>query len=132
MKRKMIVMVVALLMLAPIVLSPAKAQAAVMSAAGSCFMTPTGKSVSFGGNTFSSDDEDVISITVILQEKRGGVWYEIARISSSEKDTDYVSVSDTVTVSGGYYYKATSTHYTKTGSNESTAYGYTSECWINS
>lgn len=130
MKRKMIVVVVALLLLTSVVFPISEARAATKEAGGSCFMTPTGKSVEFGGTTSSGDDEDEIRITAILYEQRNGTWHEISRVSKTKYDTDFVSASKTVTVSGGHYYKVTCTHYTRTGSIESTSNGQTSSCWI--
>lgn len=130
MKRKMVVLVVALLMLASVALPISEARAAIMNADGYCFISPSGKSVSFGGSTSSAGDEDEIRVTVVLYEKRSGKWYEIARVSKTDYDTDYVEKSTTITVSGGYYYKATSSHYTRTGTVTCSSSGSTSECWI--
>lgn len=130
MKRKMIVVVAALLLLTSVAFPIAEARAATMEAGGSCFMTPTGKSVEFGGTTSSGDDEDVIRITAILYEQRNGTWHEVARVSKTKYNNYFVSASKSVTVSGGHYYKVTSTHYVKTGSNESTSHGHTSSYWI--
>ncbi len=132
MKKKMVISMALLLLLAAIVFPAAEARAAMRDAGGSSYLTPTGKSVQFGGTTSASDDEDVIKVTVVLHEKRDGSWHEIARTSKTRENTDYVSTSKTVTVSGGHYYKVTSTHYTKTGSVECTSYGESSSYWINS
>lgn len=130
MKRKMIVLAAALLLLVLISLPISEARAAVMNAGGYSFLSPSGKSVSFGGSTSSGGDEDEIRVTVILYEKRSGSWYEIARVSKTDYDTDYVEKSTTVSVAGGHYYKVTSSHYTRTGTVTSTSSGSTSEYWI--
>lgn len=132
MKKRVVLFLAVLLLLASVCWPVARARAAIMAAAGSCFMTPIGKSINYGGTTSSAQDEDVIRVTVILKEQRNGTWQEIARISKELEDTDYVSTSDTVTVSGGHYYKVFSTHYTKTGTVESTSSGHTSSYWIDS
>lgn len=130
MRNRFTLLLAVLLLFVAIVLPVSETFAAVKNAGGNCFIGPTGKSVSYGGSTSSADDEDEIQVTVILYEKRSGKWYEIGRLSRTDYDTDYVSVSTTVTVTGGHYYKVTSTHYTRTGTTESNSSGSTGEYWI--
>ena len=86
------------------------AMAATRQADGTCSLTNTGRNVVFDGESSSSQIEDEIGVTVVLWEKRGTVWYQIARASKSLMNTDYVYVSGTKTVEGGHYYKVTGTH----------------------
>lgn len=86
------------------------ALAATRQAGGSCYMSNTGRSVSFSGYSESAQAEDTIGITVILWEQRGTTWYEVARASSQLRNTDYADASGTKTVDGGHYYKVTGTH----------------------
>ncbi len=130
MKKNMVISMALLLLLAAIVFPAAEARAAVRNADGFCYLSPSGKSVSFGGSTSSSHDEDEIKVTVILYEKRLLGWREIARLSATDYNTDHVSVSTTTTVSGGHYYKVSSTHYAKTGTVESSSSCSTAEYWI--
>lgn len=130
MKKKIIAMAAVLLLLASVALPISETHAAVMNADGYCFISPTGKSVSFGGSTASSHDEDEIRVTVVLYEKRLLGWHEIARLSATDYDTDYVSVSTTTNVSGGHYYKVSSSHYARTGTIESSSSCSTAEYWI--
>ena len=106
------------------------ALAATRQAGGRCYMNNTGRSVSFGGYSTSAQTEDSIGITVILWEKRGTTWHEVARASNKLKDADFVAASGNKTVDGGHYYKVTGTH---TSSKNGTSYSVTSETsskWI--
>ena len=106
------------------------ALAATRQAGGSCYMSNTGRSVSFSGYSESAQAEDTIGITVILWEQRGTTWYEVARASSQLRNTDYADASGTKTVEGGHYYKVTGTH---TSSKNGISYSVTSETssrWI--
>ena len=130
MKKKMVISMALLLLLAAIVFTVAEARAAMMDATGSCSMTHVGKSVTFSGRTSSTDDEDIIRVTITLQEKRGSTWYGISSKTKTEHDSDFVSTSKTYTVTGGYYYRVYATHYAKTGDVESTANSWTTSVWI--
>ncbi len=104
--------------------------AATRQASGYCFMNNSGRNVSFGGYSSSAQTEDTIGVTVILWEKRGTKWYEIARASDQLPNTDYVDASGTKTVEGGHFYKVTGIH---TSSKNGTGYSTTSttaERWI--
>ena len=106
------------------------ALAITRQAGGSCYMKNTGRSVSFSGYSESAQTEDSIGITVILWEKRGITWHEVARASNKLKDADFVAASGNKTVDGGHYYKVTGTH---TSSKNGTNYSGTSETsskWI--
>lgn len=129
--RKRFVMFLAILLLFASVCWPAvEAHAAVTNVIGSCYISPSGRSVTFGGRSLSSKTEDTIQVTVILWEQRNGTWYEVARVSKSKQNAILVTASKTVTVSGGYYYKATATHYAQTGSTSNTSSSSTSSVWI--
>lgn len=88
MKRKMIVMVAALLLLVSIVLPISDVQAATKEASGTCTLSHTGRSVKFRGVTSSSKDEEIIRVVVTLQEQRDGVWHSISSVSKTEYNTD--------------------------------------------
>jgi hypothetical protein len=130
MKRKMIVMAAALLLLASILLPAIESLAAVLDAGGDCDMTVSGKEVTYSGSTTSSKSEDIIRVTVTLWEKRNGTWHSISSVTKTKENAISVSKSKTVTVSGGHYYKVTADHYVQTGSNSSTTNSYTSSVWI--
>ena len=130
MKRKMIVMVAALPLLVSVVLPVSEARAAMMDATGSCGMTRVGKSVTFSGRTSSGDDEDIIRVTITLQEKRDGIWYGVSSKTVTDENTDLVTASKTYTVSGGHYYRVYATHYAKTGAIVSTSSSNTESVWI--
>ena len=127
MKKRILSLVLILIMCLSICTA---ALAATRQAGGRCYMNNTGRSVSFGGYSTSAQTEDTIGITVILWEQRGTIWYEVARASSQQRNTDYVDASGTKTVEGGHYYKVTGTH---TSSKNGTSYSGTSETsskWI--
>lgn len=130
MKRKMVVVVAALLLLTAVVYPIAEARAAMTEALGSCFLSVSGKSVTFGGTTTSAAEQDLIAVTAILWEKRGGTWYEVTRVSKTKYDSDYVSATKTCTVTGGYYYKVTATHSTRKGNSSSSSSSSTAQRWI--
>ena len=130
MKRKMIVLAAALLLLVSVVIPASEARAAMKDAYGSCFLTPSGKSVTFGGKTSSANVEDTIEVSATLWELRNGAWYAIASVSKSEQNSKSAKASKTVTVSGGYYYKVTAHHFAQTGSTSSSSNTHTSNTWI--
>ena len=66
MKKKMVISMALLLLLAAIVFPVAEARAATMNATGSCGMSRVGKSVTFSGLTSSNDYEDIIRVTITL------------------------------------------------------------------
>ena len=127
MKKRILSLVLILIMCLSICTA---ALAATRQAGGSCYMSNTGRSVSFSGYSESAQAEDTIGITVILWEQRGTTWYEVARASSQLRNTDYADASGTKTVDGGHYYKVTGTH---TSSKNGTSYSGASETsskWI--
>lgn len=127
MKKRILSLVLILIMCLSICTA---ALAATRQAGGSCYMSNTGRSVSFSGYSESAQTEDTIGITVILWEQRGTIWYEVARASNNLEDTDFVDASGKKTVEGGHYYKVTGTH---TSSKNGRSYSVTSETssrWI--
>lgn len=106
------------------------ALAITLQASGQCYMSNSGRSVSFNGYSESAQTEDTIGVTVILWEKRGSTWYEVARSSNSTTKDDYVGTAGSKIVTGGYYYKVTGTH---TSSRNGKSYSVSSETaskWI--
>ena len=85
MKRKMILTVAALLLLLAIALPITQANAAAKMALGSCYLSPSGKSVTFGGSTESATSEDTIRVTATLWEQRNGTWYYISSVSKTKQ-----------------------------------------------
>lgn len=130
MKRKMVVMVAALLLLASVALPIIEARAAMMDATGGCNISHVGKNVTFSGHTSSTYDEDTIRVTITLQEKRDGTWHGIASKTKTEQDADFVTTTKDYTVSGGHYYRVYASHYAKTGDVVSTSSSWTGSMWI--
>lgn len=75
-----------------------------------CNIGNSGRTVNYSGYTRSTETEDTISVTIKLMEKRDSVWYRIGTYSKSLNNTNYVSKSGSVTVTGGHYYKLITTH----------------------
>lgn len=130
MKKRMITMVAVLLLLVSIMLPITEARAAMLSLLGSSTMTPAGKSVTFGGSSVSSVTEDTIKVSSTLWEQRSGTWYAVSSVTKTKENAVQVSASKTYTVSGGHYYRVTSTHTSKTGATTHTATSSTASRWI--
>ena len=128
MRRRIISLVVALMMCFTV--SGTAMAATIQQASGRCTLTNSGKKVTYSGYSNSSKIEDIISITIKLMELRNGTWYEIDRAYASDTKSDYVTVSDSVTVTGGYYYKVIGVHYSKTGSQVTNTETEGSTVWI--
>lgn len=130
MKRRMIVTIAALLLFASIVLPVSEARAAVMNIHGECSISHSGRNVSYWGVTDSGKTEDTIRVTIILWEQRNGTWYEVNRKTKTETYSDSVEAEKEYTVSGGYYYKVTATHYVCTNNVSSNGSTSTGSVWI--
>lgn len=127
MKKRILSLVLILIMCLSICTA---ALAATRQAGGSCYMSNTGRSVSFSGYSESAQAEDTIGITVILWEQRGTTWYEVARASSQLRNTDYADASGTKTVEGGHYYKVTGTHTSSKNGVINSGTSETAKGWI--
>lgn len=130
MKKRMVVALAALLLLAAVAFPVAEARAEMMNLLGSSNMTPTGKSVQFGGNSISSITEDTITVTSTLWEKRDGTWHAVSSVTKTKGNASQVSASKTYTVAGGHYYKVTSVHTSQTGAVSNTVTTSTASTWI--
>lgn len=130
MKRKMNVMIAALLLLVSVVLPISKARASMMNVTGDCSFSNSGRNVTFGGETDSGKVEDEIGVTAILWEKQGNTWVEVSRVSKTRYDSDYVDTDKSYSITGGHYYKVTATHYTCTNGVTSTGSSHTGSFWI--
>ena len=101
-----------------------------MQASGSVTMSNSGRMISFEGYSTSAQNEDIIRITTILWELRGSVWYEVARSSNEDTSSSFVFTSGSKTVSGGYYYKVTGTHYSQKNGIPYSVTSQTASKWI--
>lgn len=104
--------------------------ATTRQATGNSTLSNSGRNVTFSGYSTSTIVEDVISVTIKLMEQRNGTWYEIDRVYTSDTNTNYIFASDSVTVSGGYYYKVIGIHYSKTGSQITNKESQSPSVWI--
>lgn len=104
--------------------------AATRGTSGTCGFSVSGKSISFYAYNISTMNEDVIRATAYLWELRDGSWYQIADVSNTLYNTDYVLTSKTVTVSGGHYYMVTGSFYRRTGTVSYSGSASTSRRWV--
>lgn len=130
MKKRMVVALAALLLLAAVAFPVAEARAEMRVSLGECEITASGRSVTFSGATTSSKTEDTIRVTITLWEQRDGVWHAISSTSKTKENAITVNKAKTVTVTGGYYYRATATHYIQTGSVSYTTYSNANPIWV--
>lgn len=130
MKKRVVLFLAVLLLLASVCWPAAEAHATVMSVHGECGITASGKSVTFSGTTSSAKNEDTIQVTITLWEQRDGQWYAISSATKAKENAIFVAKSKTVTVSGGHYYKVTASHYVQTGSTSNSTTSSTSSIWI--
>lgn len=130
MKNRLTLLLAILLLLVAILLPVSETQAATKEASGTCNLTNSGRDVTFSGATLSTKTEDIISVTVTLQELRDGAWYYISSASKTEYNSDIASATKSCTVSGGHYYRAVATHYVQTGNTVSTTSTSTPSTWI--
>ena len=97
---------------------------------GSSSMSSTGRTVSFAGYSSSAQIEDVIGVTITLWELRGSTWYKVGGASKEIQNGDYVSTTGSQTVTGGYYYKVTGTHYSQKDGKSYSVTSETASKWI--
>lgn len=67
-----------------------------------------------------------VSVTAIVERKVGSSWVRVTSWTSTNASAYTASVSKTLSVSSGYYYRVRSTHYA--GSDTSSS--YTSGLWM--
>lgn len=99
-------------------------------ASGRCFMSISGRTVSYSGYSESAQTEDVIKVTVKLLERRGNVWYIVGSVTSKRTNADYVDGAGSMTVTGGYYYKVQGTHYSEKNGVSYSGTSTTTMVWI--
>lgn len=73
-------------------------------ASGNCYISHSGKSVTYTGFSSSSQTEDKISVKVKLMEKQSdGSWAQVGSTAyKSENSSSYVTATGTYTVAGGH------------------------------
>ena len=104
--------------------------AAPRSATGNCTMGVSGRTVTYTGESYSATTEDFISVKICLWEKHGNVWYEVDSVTKSATNSDSVYASESFTVEGGYYYKVSATHYSRSNGTGYSSTSETSSRWI--
>lgn len=90
-------------------------------------ISASGDSVIYKGAASYTTQEPSIQLTLTLQEKRDGLWYNVDSGSKSVSNAYSITYSRTKTVTGGYYYR-TKGVFTATNSGTTTIYG--SEKWV--
>lgn len=98
---------------------------------GNCWLSHSGRSVTYSGTSTSGSIEDQISVAVSLLEYNNGVWSQVGPgVSDLNYNSDYAYASGSYTVSGGHYYKVSAIHTSRTGSYSHTETSETSAVWI--
>ena len=97
---------------------------------GGSSLSNSGRNALYSGYTHSPISEDVISVSLSLMEYRNGTWYTVDSTYKILTNTNYVSTSDSYTVTGGYYYKAKGTHVSITDGVSTTVYSQSPTIWI--
>lgn len=92
-------------------------------ATGYCNVTKS----SFSGSTDSDKIEASISVSITVKRLVGGLWRYVDSTSASKQNSDYVSATKSVSLTGGYYYKAFATHY---ATSQGTWYTESNQIWV--
>lgn len=67
-----------------------------------------------------------VGVTAIVERKVNGSWTRVTSWTNTNASAYYISVSRTLSVASGYYYRVRSTHYAGTDGSSS----YTSGMWM--
>ncbi|MCD7764681.1 MAG: DUF6147 family protein [Lachnospiraceae bacterium] len=102
-------------------------------ATGTGTLTLTGtRTVRMTGSTTATSSVDRIKVQMYLQRLKNGTWVNYQTGTLGIKyNTYYVSTTDTITVEGGYYYRACGAHAATEGSTTDSTSSYTDGMWIN-
>lgn len=95
--------------------------------APSVSISASGRTVTYKGAASYTTREPSIQLTLTLQEKRNGQWYNVDSGSKSVSNAYSITHSRTKTVTGGYYYR---TRGVFTATNSGTTTLYSSERWV--
>lgn len=72
-----------------------------------------------------------VKATATLQQLKNGIWNDVTSKSKTASNAGYVTVTGTVTVSSGYYYRVVSTHSAKKNGKTETGSAITKSLYIN-
>lgn len=79
-------------------------------------------SVYISGSTSCYENCATVKVNITLQKLKNGSWRYVTERSNTEYNTAFSSVSDTISVESGYYYRVVSVHSaTKNGKTETGA-----------
>lgn len=83
------------------------------------------------GNTTCNRTCDQVKVTLHLQRLVNGTWTTVMTLDTKiAYNTNYVSNSKNVTVTGGYYYRISGTHVAIKGSTTESTYSSTDGMWV--
>lgn len=74
--------------------------------------------IGVGGDTIAATNCEV-TVTVIVEKLVDGSWEQVTSWSSTEADSDSVTISKSLTVERGYHYRVKSTHTADSASDTS-------------
>lgn len=89
------------------------------------------RKVTVVGSTSAYKKCDKVKVTLLLQRLEGNSWVTV-KISDTKtaKNTNYVSISKTYSVEGGYYYRVSGIHTAIKGSTTESSASYTNGVWV--
>lgn len=83
------------------------------------------------GNTTCNRTCDRVKVTLHLQRLVKGTWTTVTTLDTKVAyNTNYVSNSRNVTVTGGYYYRISGTHVAVKGKTTESTYSSTDGMWV--
>lgn len=99
---------------------------------GSATLTDKGnKVVNVSGFTSCYQTCDQVKVTLHLQRLVKGTWTTVTTLDTKVAcNTNYVSNSRNVTVTGGYYYRISGTHVAVKGKTTESTYSSTDGMWV--
>lgn len=96
---------------------------------GSSISNAGNGTVDIYGYTQTYFSVNTVKVTVYLQKWTGSQWVDITGITNSGSNTSYVSASQNIAVTSGYYYRVRAVH-TAIGSTSETANSTSSYIYI--
>lgn len=89
------------------------------------------RSVKLTGSTAAYQSVDQISVAIFLQRLVGDNWQHVLTMGPKiGYNTNYVSNSNTYSVAGGYYYRASGQHIVIEGSTKESKPTYSNGVWV--
>lgn len=90
------------------------------------------RSVGLAGATAAHKSVDKVKVTMHLQRLEGENWEHVLTMGPKVKyNSNYVSNSNTYSVTGGYYYRAYGAHVVINGETTEAVPSYSNGIWVN-